>query len=152
MSKISFSFLEDCSRVTLCISVSSISIGYVRRNGSKLNPVSSRMISLRLLIISSNILLILGGKLLFNRLRISSPSRSTCLMDFSNSSSISSFREKTNFSISTSRLSIIFNSLIIGIMSPRTVSLFLIFWISWTLENKSLFWIKKLIIFSGTIS
>ena len=135
----SFSFLDDCSKVTLWISVSSIWIGYVRRYGSKLNPVLSRIISFLLLIISSNILLIFGGKLLFNRLRISSPSRSTCLMEFSSSSSISSLREKTSFSISTSLLSIIFSSLMIGMISPRTLCLFLIFCISCTLEKRSLF-------------
>ena len=130
MSKISFSFLDDCSRVTLWISVSSICIGYVLRYGSKLSPVFSRMISFLLLIISSNILLIFGGKLLFNKLSISSPSRSTFFMDFSSSSSISSFRENTSSSISTSLLSIIFNSSMIGMISPKTLSLFLIFCIS----------------------
>ena len=127
MSKMSFSFLDDCSRVTLWISVSSISIGYVRRYGSKLMPVFSRIISLRLFIISSNILLIFGGKLLFNKLSISSPSRSIFFIDFSSSSSISSFSDKTSSSISTSLLSMIFSSSMIGIMSPRTLSLFLIF-------------------------
>ena len=130
MSKISFSFFDERSSFTLSISCSSISIGYFLRYGSKSIPVFSLIIALRLLIISSNILLIFGGKLLFNKLSISSPSRSIFLIDFSSSSSISYLRALTSSSISTSFLSIIFISSIIGIISPRTLSLFLIFWIS----------------------
>ena len=129
-SKISFSFLDDCSSWILWISLSSISIGYFLRYGSKSNPVFSLMIFFLSFIISSNILLIFGGRFLFNRLRISSPSRSTFCMAFSNSSSISFFKELTSSSMSTSLLSITLSSSIIGIISPKIVSWPLIFCIS----------------------
>ena len=91
---------------------------------------SSEIIFFLSFIISSNILLIFGGRFLFNRLRISSPSRSTFCMAFSNSSSISFFKELTSSSMSTSLLSITLSSSIIGIISPKIVSLPLIFCIS----------------------